>query len=187
MQNGFTILLGLALLLPLSSQAAEHPQPFGPDFPNLDSAATGEWWKVNQQSTERPQRNRAPKNIINVKVPRDEVVAFAAYTHDRGTLKLSAQLFPLFDDEARRVRLEFKEGDNWRQVATALVVYPGWSAHFRIDGWDNTKDVPYRVRHGRKAQFEGLIRRDPIEKEEIVVASLSCNSSRTTGPRPRIV
>ena len=174
-------------LLAVTLAAAEDPQPFGPDFPNLDSAATGEWWKIQQTTSERPNARRAPKNLIDVNVPRDEVVAFAAYTHDRGTLKLSVQLFPLLDDEARRVRLEFKEGSNWRQVASAIVRYPGWSAHFRIDGWDNSRDVRYRVRHGREAMFEGLIRRDPIEKEEIVVASLSCNSSRTGGPRPRIV
>ena len=59
--------------------------------------------------------------------------------------------------------------------------------HFRIEGWDDSQDVPYRVRHGENAQFEGLIRKDPKNKEEIVVANLSCNSSRTTGPRREIV
>ncbi|MCS1407163.1 MAG: hypothetical protein M2R45_00320 [Verrucomicrobia subdivision 3 bacterium] len=175
-------------LTAFSLSGAEDSQPFGPDFPNLDNAATGQWWSVKVESSERPDsRRRTPKNLINLNVPRDEVVAFAVYTHDRGTLKLSAQLFPLLDGEPRRVRLEFQQDGNWRQIATALVVYPGWSTHFRIDGWDNTRDVPYRVRHARDAMFEGLIRRDPIEKEEIVLASLSCNSSRTSGPRPRIV
>ena len=61
------------------------------------------------------------------------------------------------------------------------MLYPGWSAHFRIENWDNTQDVPYRVRHGDEAMFEGLIRRDPRDKDEIVVANMSCNSSRTTG------
>lgn len=181
------MIASLLLVSSFPTAQAEDPQPFGPDFPNLDSAATGNWWELEQGTPERPNRRRTPKNLIPVDVPRNEVVAFAAYSHDRGTLKLSAQLFPLYDGESRRVRLEFKEGNNWRQVATSLVVYPGWSAHFRIDGWDNTKDVSYRVRHGREAHFTGLIRRDPIEKEEIVVASLSCNSSRTGGPRPRIV
>jgi hypothetical protein len=35
--------------------------------------------------------------------------------------------------------------------------------------------------------FDGLIRRDPIDKEEIVIANMSCNSSRTTGLRPEIL
>ncbi|MFN6049514.1 MAG: metallophosphoesterase family protein, partial [Planctomycetia bacterium] len=35
--------------------------------------------------------------------------------------------------------------------------------------------------------FEGLIRKDPIDKQEIVVANMSCNSSRTIGGRPEII
>ena len=65
--------------------------------------------------------------------------------------------------------------------------YPGWYAHFRVENWDDSQDVPYRVRHGAKAMFEGRIRRDPSGKNEIVVANLSCNSSRTAGGRPEIV
>jgi hypothetical protein len=108
-----------------------------------------------------------------VKVPRDQVVGFALYTHDQGVLKLSAQLYPLKADEAREVRLELKRDGAWREVAKAPVVYPGWNALFRIEKWDATKDVPYRVRHGAAAVFEGLIRKDPVGKDVIVVASLS--------------
>ena len=67
------------------------------------------------------------------------------------------------------------------------MLFPGWSAHVRIDDWDATKDVPYRVRHGEKAMFEGVVRRDPTDKDAIVVANMSCNSSRTTGLRPEII
>ncbi|MCH5374942.1 MAG: metallophosphoesterase, partial [Planctomycetes bacterium] len=67
------------------------------------------------------------------------------------------------------------------------VFYPGWDAHFRIEPWDNTKDVPYRVRHGESAVFEGLIRKDPIDKDVIVVGSLSCNSNRDREDRDEIV
>ena len=59
--------------------------------------------------------------------------------------------------------------------------------HFRVEKWDNKRDVKYRVCHGDKAKFDGVIRRDPVDKNEIVVANLSCNSSRTTGPRDEIV
>lgn len=122
-----------------------------------------------------------------VKVPRDQVVGFALYTHDSGVLKMSAQLFPLMPDEAMEVRLELKTEGQWREVAKAPVIYPGWSAHFRIEPWDGTRDVPYRVRHGADAVFEGMIRRDPIDKDVIVVASLSCNSNADRGDRDTIV
>ena len=151
---------------------------FGEKFPKLESRSTGEWWKVKPT-------NRAK---IDLNVARDQVVAFALYTHDHRTLKLTAQLFPLMPDEARVVRLELKGQDGkWTKVATEEVLPLGWSAHFRIEDWDNSKDVPYRVRHGKKAVFEGLIRKDPADKNEIVVGNLSCNSSRTPGPRPKLI
>ncbi len=40
---------------------------------------------------------------------------------------------------------------------------------------------------GEAAQFDGLIRKDPIDKQVIVVGNLSCNSSRTPGPRPQMI
>ena len=175
----------LSVLLAISCSGfalAEPPSPHGEKHPQLDNLATGQWW-----SGDPSKRGGKRRSIIPMDVPRDQVVAFAVYTHDAGTLKMSAQLYPLKDGEPRVARLELQEEGQWRELATAKVVYPGWSAHFRIENWNNTKDVPYRVRHGAKAAFEGLIRKDPIDKNEIVVGNLSCNSSSTAGPRPRIV
>lgn len=164
---------------PTPSRAAEIPQPFGSDYPQLDSLSAGRWWEKPV-----PKGPNAPPAL---NVPRDQVVAFALYLQDRGTLKLTAQLFPLLPDESRTVRLEFKIDDVWTEVAEAAVVYPGWSAHFRIENHDATRDVPYRVCHGPAAQFDGLIRRDPLDKDVLVIANMSCNSSRTTGSRPEII
>ena len=79
----------VALLAP-----AQEEKPFGDKFPNLDGMATGKWWEKAKPAPEKPKKGRKPKQIVNMDVPRDEVVAFAVYTHDGGTLKLSAQLFP---------------------------------------------------------------------------------------------
>lgn len=160
-----TAMLTIATALP-----AQGPTFAG--FPQLESKSTGAWWNIKD------------KNLL---VPRDQVVAFALYTHDRGVLKLSAQLYPLKPDEPREVRLEFKANGQWIKAATEDVIELGWSAHFRIEHWDNTRDVDYRVRHGDKAMFAGRIRKDPIDKDVIVIGNLSCNSSRTPGPRPNIV
>lgn len=158
--------------------------PFGADWPRLDSNATGEWWKpsVVERGPEKGQPQE-PRLLV----PRDQVVAFALYTHDHKVLKLTAQLYPLMPNEPRQVTLEFRDNDQWTPAATADVVYPGWSAHFRIEGWDDTKSFAYRVRLADQSAFEGIIRRDPIDKPTIVVASLSCNSSRTPGPRESII
>lgn len=177
------LLVGTSLLfflsLPLGAQEQTASQKiFGPKFKNLESLAVGNWW----------EKGPTKRQSMPLKVERDQVVAFALYTHDHGVLKLSAQLFPLMPDEPRQVRLEFKQDDgSWLEVATQDVIELGWSAHFRVDNWDNRQDVEYRVRHGEKAHFDGLIRKDPIDKETIVIGNLSCNSSRTPGPRPKLI
>lgn len=185
----FAVAAGVALLLVSTFtrvRAAEelNPQPFGAENPRLDSDATGEWWKPT--TGERGPQKGKPQEA-KLLVPRNEVVAFALYTHDHGVLRLSAQLYPLMPDEPRTATLEFREGEEWKQAAESQVIYPGWSAHFQIDDWDNSRDVAYRVRLAQQSSFEGMIRRDPVEKSTIVVASLSCNSSRTPGPRVTIV
>ena len=152
--------------------------PFGQDFPQLDAQTSGQWWTT--AASKVPQ-------IIDLNVPRDRVVAFALYTHDAGVLKLTAQLYPLFPDEPREARLEIQRDGAWKEVARAPVEYPGWSVHFRVERWDNTRAAPYRVRHGEKATFEGTVRRNPVDADQIVVANLGCNSSRTKGARPEIV
>lgn len=171
--------LGLLILLTAWNGSIRAQEPvFGTRFPKLESRSTGEWWNA------RPNRRQS----MDLNVPRDQVVAFAVYTHDHGTLKLSAQLFPLKPDEDRVARLEFQQADgSWQEVAREKIIELGWSAHFRIDDWDNSRDVAYRVRHGEDAQFVGRIRKDPIDKDVIVVGNLSCNSSRTPGPRPQMI
>ena len=167
-------------------QAAPSETPFGQEYPQLDSQTTGQWWAPASPSAEPGTRKKIPQ-IIDLNVPRDRVVAFAVYTHEAGVLKLTAQLYPLRPDEAREARLELRRNGAWEEIARAPVLYPGWSAHFRVESWDATKTMLYRVRHGDTAAFEGTIRRDPLDKDEIVVANLSCNSSRTKGSRPEIV
>ncbi len=161
-----------------ASETSFDEQPFGDEFPNLDSLSTGQWWKKKAKGQNPPP---------SMDVPREDVIAFAVYTQDRGVLKMTAQLFPLKPDESREVRLEFQKDNSWTEAARVPVTMPGWSAHFRVESWNDSVDVRYRVRHGESAIFEGLIRRDPKDKEEIVVANMSCNSSRTTGLRPEII
>ena len=181
--------LGALALNARTLTAQDAAQPFGQEFPNLDSLTTGEWWTRGgaPQAAPKAKAKAGQPPTPPMDVPRDQVVAFALYTHQNGVLKLTAQLFPLKPGEARTARLEFQRGGKWTQAAQAEVLYPGWDAHFRVEKWDNTQDVPYRVRHGEQAMFDGLIRRDPAGKEEIVVANMSCNSSRTTGARSEIV
>lgn len=133
--------------------------------------------------------------------PTAQCIAFALYTTHEGTLKLTAQLYALADGVDREVALLVRpaggEGE-WREVGRVVVDetpygWPAenskrWLAHFRVDGWDMSRDFEYRVvAAGGVATFDGLVRRDPVEKNEIVVGSLSCNSNADRGPRDDIV
>ena len=50
-------------------------------------------------------------------VPRNEVICFSLYTVADKTLKLTAQLYPLKPEEDREVRLEVKDGNEWKEIA----------------------------------------------------------------------
>ncbi len=163
----------------LISVAGFDPAPFGEDRVNLDSGATGDWWLKQHEGNQ--------EWLNGLKVPRKDVICFAIYTHHKGILKMTAQMYPLYPDEEQNVRLEIKAGNKWTEISRAEVIYPGWSAHFRIENWDNSKDVTYRVLHGNEAKFQGLIRKDPTNREQIIVASFSCNSKADRGDREDII
>lgn len=165
--------LFISLALSQFTLADEYGQPpvKAPFEKGEDTLATNDWW------------NRKNSAIINLKVPRDETVAFGIYTTHNGILKLSAQLYPLYPKETREVRLEMKREDKWVEIGRQPVNDLGWSTCFRIENWDMAQNVKYRLLHGEKATFEGLIRKDPADKKEIVLAALSCNSNKDRGLR----
>ncbi len=120
-------------------------------------------------------------------VPRDQVIGFALYTVQNDILKMSVQLYPLREGEPRQVTLEIQDGEQWREVAKANVDDEGWLALFRVEDWDHARDFPYRVTHALGASFEGRIRKDPIDKPEIVVAAFTGNSNSDRSLREDIV
>ena len=129
-------------------------------------------------STGFPQSG-VPANAQPLKVPevpRDKVICFALYTVGNNVMKMTAQLYPLKDGEDRMVRLEIKQYGRWKQIAQTQVIERGWTAVFRIENWDSTKDIEYRLAHGRSAYYTGTIRKDPVDKDTIVVAAFTGNS-----------
>ena len=158
------------------SLSAQHGEPpvRAPFAQGLDSVCVNDWWQ------------RQKSKIVDVFVPRDQVVAFGLYTVHQGVLKFSCQLFPLYPEETREVRLEVRRDGEWRELLRQPVQDIGWSTCFRIENWDASQDVRYRLRHGDGAMFQGLVRKTPT-KNEIVVAALSCNSNKDRGMRPNYV
>ncbi|MEM9830107.1 MAG: hypothetical protein AAF944_05695 [Bacteroidota bacterium] len=182
MQNYFTLLVLFLFILTGcggnqadETAATDMQPPVIAPFEKLDTLAVNDWW------------NRADNPIVNMKVDRSEVVCFGMYTVSNNTLKLSAQLYPLYPDETREVRLEVQKEGTWQEVQTQEVNDLGWSALFRVEDWDATQDVAYRLLHGETASFEGLIRKNPVDKNEIKLAAFSCNSNKDRGMREQYV
>jgi hypothetical protein len=125
------------------------------------------------------------------------------HTLSRGVLKLTAQLMPVVPridaDRARMnaehfsnpVELQLQRGNRWETIARAQVVVPGYTATFSIGDWDDTNDVPFRLGYeivntdGTSDTYYkyGMVRRDPIGKDEIVVAAFTGNHN-VARPQP---
>lgn len=165
----FSLAIGMASAQPTDPGEPPVKAPF---VKKEDSLCVNDWW------------NRKANPIIDLKVPRDQVVSFGIYTVSNKTLKLTAQLYPLYPKESREVRLEIEKNGAWTEIGKKNVNDLGWSTTFRVEDWDDAVDVKYRLRHGEKASFEGLVRRSPSEKDEISIAALSCNSNKDRGLRP---
>ncbi|HUT23921.1 MAG TPA: alkaline phosphatase D family protein, partial [Sumerlaeia bacterium] len=105
------------------------------------------------------------------------------YTLSGGVLKMTAQMMPLGYADTRTAALEILDGDQWKEIGKSEIVRPGYTASFRVENWDATKDTPYRIRYdliesGLQAKgrhWEGVVRRDPVEKPTIVVAAFTGN------------
>ncbi len=108
-------------------------------------------------------------------------IAGIQYTLGGGVLKLTAQLLPLGDGELDGpVRLSVKDGKEWRDVGTAELERPGWTATFRVEGFAPEQDTPCKVActlaNGDVHAFDGTIRREPDGRRPLVLAAFTGNS-----------
>lgn len=126
-----------------------------------------------QQKGKKRQRNQ---DLVIPDVQPSEVICFALYTVHDNTLKLTAQLYPLDSNAPKTARLEIQKDGKWVEVAQATVIEQGWTVPFRVENWDDTQAFPYRVLHGSEASYGGVIRKNPTDKDEIVVAGFTGNS-----------
>lgn len=101
-------------------------------------------------------------------------ICFALYTVHENTMKMTAQFYPIKNYDPFRAVLQLKNNKKWEQVQETEIQYPGYTAHFRIDDWDDSKEKEYRVVYKEKQFYEGIIRQNPINKEEVVMAAFSC-------------
>ena len=111
-------------------------------------------------------------------------VLFNQYTLSRGVLKMTAQLPPLGPGDRKTVRLEVPgEAREWRVLDEAMIDPLSRTATFRVEGWQGTSPVLYRIAYdlvgtgGTAETFHhgGVLRPDPVGKEELVIAAFTGN------------
>jgi len=85
------------------------------------------------------------------------------------------------------VTLEIERAGRWQKAGTAEVNPEGWMALFRLQDWDDNQPASYRVTHPGGARYEGIIRRNPRDQDEIKVAVFTGNGNSDRGLRPDIV
>ena len=128
---------------------------------------------VSQQKNQK-RKGRATLSIPEVE--KKDLICFALYTVHNNTLKLTAQLYPLADTDSRTVGLEIMRDGKWVEVARAEAIERGWTAPFRVEKWDDSEAREYRVVHDSGSTYGGTIRKNPVDKGEVVMAAFTGNS-----------
>ncbi len=141
------------------------------------------------------ERNQKPNWKYHEKDP-SKKICFAMYTVERQVLKVTAQLYPLQQQDSRDIYLEVEKKGKWQKVAQSKVrendyvlkKAKAWNALFRVENWDHSREWKYRiVALDGAATYSGTIRKDPVDKNEIVVAAFTGNSNRDRRMKPDIL
>ncbi len=111
-------------------------------------------------------------------------ILFAQHTLSNEVLKMTAQLPPIGDSDGKEVLLEVKSGDQWQEAARSAIDKDARTATFKVENWDDTKDHDYRISYQYAASgdeqatdtFEGIVRKNPTDKDELVVAGFTGNN-----------
>ncbi|OFY52011.1 MAG: hypothetical protein A2X22_07190 [Bacteroidetes bacterium GWF2_49_14] len=111
-------------------------------------------------------------------------ILFCQYSLSKKVLKLTAQMTPVGKTDGQVAILEISSAGLWKEIAEAPIDSASRTATFRVSGWEEKKDLQYRVRYscrvsGKKSsefRYTGTIRHEPWEKEEIVIAAFTGNN-----------
>ncbi len=110
-------------------------------------------------------------------------ILFSQYTLSGGTLKMTAQMPPLGSDDEQTVGLEVQRDGGWVEVGRESIHPEARTATFRVARWNDTHDVPYRLAYSLRSSggtatehyWHGTVRRDPVDRDVLTVADISCN------------
>ncbi|RJP21787.1 MAG: twin-arginine translocation pathway signal [Candidatus Omnitrophota bacterium] len=111
-------------------------------------------------------------------------ILWSMHTLSRKVMKMTAQMPPIGPNDAQTVRLQIQNEGEWETIGEAKIDPDARTATFRIADWDDTKDTPYRLLYAwkesdgviRDEEWSGVVRKNPTEKEILVVSGLCCQT-----------
>jgi len=113
-------------------------------------------------------------------------ILFAQHTLSNAVLKMTAQMPPIGQQDSQSVRLHIRRdrSRDWETIGEARIHKLARTATFRIPKWDASRDTPYRLVYEligtdgkpKEHYWDGTIRREPVDKNPIVVAGFTGNN-----------
>ncbi len=99
-------------------------------------------------------------------------ILWTMHTLSKNTVKMMALLPPIGENDNQEVSLQLNENGTWNTVATKQIEPDSRTAIFKLENWDSTKDVEYRVEYIEKVKdgtetpeyYAGTIRKDPVDR-----------------------
>ncbi len=99
-------------------------------------------------------------------------VLWTMHTLSKGTVKMMALLPPVGENDNQEVSLQLKENEAWKTIATEQIKPDFRTAVFKLENWDSSQDMDYRVEYIEKGRngtempdyYEGTIRKDPVDR-----------------------
>ena len=129
-----------------------------------------DWSVGGDRFIEEAQRNCGP-------------ILSTQHTLSEKTLKMTAQMMPIGANDTQTVELQTWRGGAWTTIDRQRIRPDSYTATFRVTDWDDGQDVPYQVAYHLKQAdggqtlytWRGVVRKDPVNKETIVVAGFTGN------------
>jgi len=142
-----------------------------PENPDITAAWFKDWQVTGSKIESFPDHAFGP-------------IMWSHYTFSKGILKLSAQMAPVGKEDGDRVILHLQKNGKWVKAAESSIDPMARTAIFKIEKWDNSVDTPYRLTYNfmspgnklKEYEWQGTVRREPLDKEEIVVAGFTGNN-----------
>jgi len=141
----------------------DHSDPDHSTFWFSDWSVSGNKFQANTEQTYGP-------------------ILWSQYTLQNKVLKLMAFFVPMEDTASKTAELQLRSGLAWKTISKSEIESLSQTVLFRVENWDESVDQDYRITYNWNsrtgpsvASWGGTVRKDPKDKDDIVLAGLTCS------------